>query len=209
MWGLCYIWRTLLHVVGLDYDVLVLGWYLGGLLLYMEVTFVGWWFGKCLPWRSLEACGATLGEALMMTWMLCYIGWWHGGLEHEELVLVRHFKAWTMWSLFWSWSWSLELEACSCSTYILLASWSLLPLTIGFLKPLLVGTKRRKLGLVQRVDALTLNWCWEDLRRLKSSASRQLIVSNGFYQWTYYWVFHLYLVYLVYMDDPLLLCIYD
>jgi hypothetical protein len=43
--------------------------------------------------------------------------------------------------------------------YILLASWSLLPLRVGFLKPLLVGTKRHKLGLVQRVGALTFSWC--------------------------------------------------
>jgi len=33
--------------------------------------------------------------------------------------------------------------------YILLASWTLLPLRVGFLKPLLVGTKRHKLGLVK------------------------------------------------------------
>ena len=35
--------------------------------------------------------------------------------------------------------------------YILLASWSLLPLRVGFLKPLLVGTKRHKLGLVKEL----------------------------------------------------------
>ena len=31
------------------------------------------------------------------------------------------------------------MGACSCSTYILHASWSLLLLRVGFLKPLLVG----------------------------------------------------------------------
>ena len=38
--------------------------------------------------------------------------------------------------------------------YILLASWSLLPLRVGFLKPDLVGTKRHKLGLVKELVLL-------------------------------------------------------
>ena len=45
----------------------------------------------------------------------------------------------------------LEVDLETVSFYILLASWSLLHLRVGFLKPLLVGTKRYKLGLVQRV----------------------------------------------------------
>ena len=53
----------------------------------------------------------------------------------------------------------LEVDLEAVLFYILLASWSLLPLRVGFLKPLLVGTKRHKLGLVQRVGALTLSWC--------------------------------------------------
>ena len=43
--------------------------------------------------------------------------------------------------------------------YALLASWTLQSLRVGFLKPLLVGDKRRKLVLAQRVGALTLSWC--------------------------------------------------
>ena len=53
----------------------------------------------------------------------------------------------------------LEVDLEAVLFYILLASWRLLPLRVGFLKPLLVGTKRHKLGLVQRVGALTFNWC--------------------------------------------------
>ena len=43
--------------------------------------------------------------------------------------------------------------------YTLLASWALQSLRVGFLKLLLVGSKRYKLGLVHRVGALTLSWC--------------------------------------------------
>ena len=48
-----------------------------------------------------------------------------------------------------------DVDLETVSFYILLASWSLLHLRVGFLKPLLVGSKRHKLGLVQRVGALT------------------------------------------------------
>ena len=43
--------------------------------------------------------------------------------------------------------------------YTLLASWALQTLTIGFLKPLLVGSKRYKMGLVHRASSLTVSWC--------------------------------------------------
>ena len=48
----------------------------------------------------------------------------------------------------------LEVDLETILFYILHARWSLLPLRVGFLKPLLVGTKRYKLGLVKRVGAL-------------------------------------------------------
>ena len=53
----------------------------------------------------------------------------------------------------------LEVDLEAILFYILHASWSLLLLRVGFLKPLLVGTKRHKLGLVQRVGGLTFSWC--------------------------------------------------
>ena len=55
-------------------------------------------------------------------------------------------------------------------------------LRVGFLKPLLVGSKRTLAGSSRRVGTLISVGTEKDLRRLKSSASRQLIVSNGFYQ---------------------------
>ena len=69
-----------------------------------------------------------------------------GGLDDVELVLELSCGA-------WSW------RHVAVLFHILLASWSLLPLRVGFLKPLLVGTKRHKLGLVQRVGALTFSRC--------------------------------------------------
>ena len=73
----------------------------------------------------------------------------------------------------------MELEACSCSTYILLASYSLLPLRVGFLKPVLVGTKRHKLGLVKEL-VLLLSVGAEKI--CEDRDLPQLIVSDGFYQ---------------------------
>ena len=43
----------------------------------------------------------------------------------------------------------LEVDLEAVLFYILLASWSLLLLRVGFLKPLLVGTKRHTLDLVK------------------------------------------------------------
>ena len=71
------------------------------------------------------------------------------------------------------------MEACNCSTYNLHASWSLLPLRVGFLEPLLVGTKRHNLGLVKELVLLLL------VGAEKICEDRdlpQLIVSDGFYQ---------------------------
>ena len=45
----------------------------------------------------------------------------------------------------------LEVDLEAVLFYILLASWILLPLRVGFLKPLLVGTNRHKLGLVKEL----------------------------------------------------------
>ena len=49
--------------------------------------------------------------------------------------------------------------------------------------PSWLDPREHKLGLVRRVGTLISVGTEKDLRRLKSSASRQLIVSNGFYQW--------------------------
>ena len=48
----------------------------------------------------------------------------------------------------------LEVDLEAVLFYILLASWSLLLFRVGFLKPLLVGTKRHKLGLVKELVLL-------------------------------------------------------
>ena len=78
--------------------------------------------------------------------MRCYLGLTLGGLDDVELVLELSCGA-------WSW------RHVAVLFHILHASWILLSLRVGFLKPLLVGTKRHKLGLVQRVGALIISWC--------------------------------------------------
>jgi hypothetical protein len=61
-----------------------------------------------------------------------------GGLDDDELVVEL---------ICGDWSW----RHVAILFHILLASWSLLSLMVGFLKPLLVGTKRHKLGLVKEL----------------------------------------------------------
>ena len=66
-----------------------------------------------------------------------------GGLDDVELVLELSCGA-------WSW------RHVAVLFHILHASWSLLSLRVGFLKPLLVGTKRHKLSLVKELVLLLL-----------------------------------------------------
>ena len=87
--------------------------------------------------------------------------------------------------------------------FVLLASWVLHTLRVGFLKPLLVGSKRTQAGSCKSVGALIFSWNWKDLRRLKSSASPQAYCIWWFLS-IYYWVFHSYLVSLFYVIDLLL-----
>ena len=74
----------------------------------------------------------------------------------------------------------LEVDLEVVLFYILLSSWSLLPLRVGFLKPLLVGSKRTIAGSRERVGTL-----------ISVGAERSAkieffhidtIISNGFYQ---------------------------
>ena len=69
-----------------------------------------------------------------------------GGLDDVELVLELSCGA-------WSW------RHVAVLFHILHASWSLLSLRLGFLKPLLFGTKRHKMGLVPRAGTLIISWC--------------------------------------------------
>ena len=139
------------------------------------------WTWDLDDWRlgsSLEAL-----EIDLETWPLTWSIYWVGSQEACLLVL-----AWELIVTDDVASWDDDQTdgyavAVTVPYFILLASWVLHTLRVGFLKPLLVGSKRTQVGSCTRVGALIFSWNWKDLRRLKSSASQQLIVSNGFYQW--------------------------
>ena len=156
----------------------------------MEACYIWRWF---LEDDDLDALLDVLETMLrwLMTWRLCYVGWWLGGLLLEfggglgsltfDLVYIL---SWILRGLSTclDYAWELvvmriddvvvsdddQMDGWAVSMVVLFlilhASWSLLPLRVGFLKPLLVGTKRHKLGLVKRVGALIISWCWENLR---------------------------------------------
>ena len=146
-------------------------------VLMME-AWLWWWFG-CFDWWHG-------GFALMMTW--CF-GWWRLCLVGD--LVDGGFATLMIWRQF--------------LFYILPASWSLPPLRVGFLKPLLVGCKRTLAGSSIRVGSLVFSWNW------KIYEDRSLPHAK-LYQWFLSmnndWVFHLYLVYIVHLVY-LLLCIED
>ena len=85
-------------------------------------------------------------------WQLFESNWWAGW--------IVDFVEWLMdrWGDIWLTDW---VAAVAVLFYVLHASWDLQPLRIGFLKLLLVGSKRCKLGLVHRAGALIVSWCWK------------------------------------------------
>ena len=136
--------------------------------------------------------------------------WWHGGFE----VTLKDDDAMLLCLMTWSFDGGLtwwcfggldDGGSCAFLLYILLVSWSLPPLRVGSLKPLLVGSKRILAGPSEELELL-FQLELKDLRRLKSSTSTLL------YQWFLSmnndWVFHLYLVHIVSLVY-LLLCIKD
>ena len=134
--------------------------------LLMEVCYTWrlcWWLG-CFDW-----------------WRLCFglLWWWFGCFDRWRLCYIDDLET---CCLSWRLTWRQFLF------YILLASWSFLPLRVGFLKPLLVGSKRIQVGSCEKSWCSYFSWCWENLRRLKCSAA---IVSNGFYQYTIEFSIHI------------------
>ena len=154
-------------------------------------------------WRS------TLLMDVCYTWRLC---WWlgalvDGGFAWMELWLMEALLGWCFgWWRFW---FDGDLVDGGFATlmiwrqflfYILPISWSLPPLRVGFLKPLLVGSKRTLAGSSNK----SWSWMiWEDW----SLPHRHYCIK--WFLSIYYWVFHSYLVSIFSVIDLLLWCIND
>ena len=146
-------------------------------VLMME-AWLWWWFG-CFDWWHG-------GVALMMTW--CF-GWWRFGLD--DVLVDRVFGMLMIWRQF--------------SFYTLPVSWSLPPLRVGFLKPLLVGSKRLRAGSCKKSWYSYLSWYWEIW---EDWSLPQHIVSNGFYQYIIEFSIHiccLSSMWLIYYYDALMI----
>ena len=87
-----------------------------------------WWWSGCFDWW-------LWGFALMMTW--CF-GWWRFGLV--DVLVDGGFGTLMIWRYF--------------LFYNLPVRWSLPHLRVGFLKPLLVGSKRTLAGSSKRIGTL-------------------------------------------------------
>ena len=98
----------------------------------------------------------------LMTWSF---GWWSFGLD--DVLVDGGFGTLMIWRQF--------------LFYILLVSWSLPHLRVGFLKPLLVGSKRLQAGSCKKSWYSYFSWYWEIW---EDWSLPQHIVSNGFYQYT-------------------------
>ena len=188
-WWSCYLGGALLHVGDLVHDALVLEGSCLWSATHGDDSWLMWWRlevtleddDAVLPWMVTwwRICFDDLGFWLMEDWL----GWCFAGLDD---VLV-------------------DGGSCTFLLYILPVSWSLPPLRVGSLKYLLVGSKRTLAGPSEELELL-FQLELKDLWRLKSSTLTLL------YQWFLSmnndWVFHLYLVHIVYLVY-LLLCIKD
>ena len=150
----------------------------------LDVDLETWHLSWSISWvGSQEACLLVLAWELIMTRMDDVASWDDDQTDGYTMAMTVLF-------------------------FVLLASCVLHTLRVGFLKPLLVGSKRTQAGSCIRVGALVFSWNWKDLRRLKSSASPQAYCIWWFLS-IYHWVFHSYLVSIFYVIDLLLWCIND
>ena len=138
----------------------------------------------------------------------------HGGFDDLELWLM---EAWLGWCFGWWRFWfDGDLVDGGFATlmiwrqflfYILLVSWSLPPLRVGFLKPLLVGSKRTLVGSSKRVGTLiSVGVEWSE--KIEVFRITTTIVSNGFYQYTIEFSIHIWcliFLWLIYSYDALMI----
>ena len=184
---------------------------------------------RCLLWLSIGGFGGDFWRLMMLCCALDE-AWWLETLLHDDL------ETWHLtWSISWVGSqeacllvltWELTMTrmddvaswdddqtdgyavAVTVPYFVLLASWVLHTLRVGFLKPLLVGSKRTQVGFCKKSWSSYFSWNWKDLRILKSSTSPQAYCIWWFLS-IYHWVFHSHLVSLFYVIDLLLWCISD
>ena len=81
-------------------------------------------------------------------------------MEDDDLdALVDDLEALLRWLMTWRFELELEIDLEAVLFYILLASWSLLHLRVGFLKPLLVGSERTQAGSCKKSWCSYFSWC--------------------------------------------------
>lgn len=105
-------------------------------------------------------------------------GWWCCATLIDDLELWL-MEVWLGWCLGWWRFWYVD-DLETVLFYILLVSWSLPHLRAGFLKPLLVGSKRTLVGSSNKSWNSYFSWYWEIW---EDWSFLQHIVSNGFYQY--------------------------
>ena len=142
-----------------------------------------WW-----PLLHFGAWYDALNLEDLWLWCTTLGGWWHGDFDDGGLALVM---IWLLWLMTWRLCLVGDLVDGGFATlmiwrqflfYILPASWSLPPLRVGFLKPLLVGSKRTLVGSSRRVGTLiSVGVEWSE--KIEVFRITTTIVSNGFYQW--------------------------
>ena len=92
--------------------------------------------------------------------------------------------------------------------FVLLASRVLHTLRVGFLKPLLVGSKRTLAGSSIRVVSLVFSWSWKIYEDWILSHRHKHIVSDGFYQYIVEFPIHIWCLsymLLIYCYDALMI----
>ena len=117
--------------------------------------------------------------------MLYCFDWWHGGLEvtledDDAMLLCLMTQSFDGGLTWWCFGGLDDGGSCASLLYILPVSWSLPPLRVGSLKPLLVGSKGTLAGPSEELELL---FSAGTERFAKIEVFHMPNCINGFYQW--------------------------
>ena len=159
-----------------------------------------WWLET---WLILGGFGDWLGD---LTFDLVYIlSWISRGLSTclgLELIVTDDAASWDDDQT------DVYAVAMTVPTLFFFASWVLHTLRVGFLKPLLVGSKRTLVGSSTKSWISYFSWSWNIWEDWSLPHRHKPNCIKCFLS-IYYWVFHSYLVSIFYVIELLLWCLND
>ena len=170
-------WLWLIHLEVLELFLVDVFGGFGGICL-VDALRLWRWFGWFDWWRH---CYIDDLETWHLTWSISWVG------SQEPCLLVLACES-IMMRMVDVTRWDDDqidgyAVAVTVPYFTLLASWVLHTLRVGFLKPLLVGSKRTLVGSSIRVGSLVFSWNWKIWEDWSLPHRHKHIVFDGFYQY--------------------------